>query len=660
MKDFLTGELALQLLENAGEGILGIDKKGDHTFANPKALSLLGYTIEELKGKHSHRLWHSKHPDGSDFPEKECPIYSTLNSGESVHCESYFWRKDGSGFPAEYLSTPIIMNGEILGAVISFIDISKRIEAEAKIQEERNLLRVLIDNIPDVIYFKDRDCRFILCNDSMVKLIGKTSQEELIGKTYLDLFSENISGLYISDEKEVLKTGISLVNKEEQVVNTDGSVKWNLITKVPIKDQNGEVTGLVGIGRDISRLKRNELEASVLHSIIESAVTSRDLDELLKKIHVSLGKLVYAENIFVALYDSESGLFSFPYFRDKYDPPPSPSTFGKSCTSFVFNSGAPLLLKPEIFEDLKKEGKVELIGSPSPSWVGVPLKTPGGTIGVIVLQHYEKENIYSPNDVRFLSSVSGQIAMAIERKKSEEDIRNKNELLQTINSEKDRFFSIIAHDLRAPLSSFVTATQILIDDIKDMSAEELIEIATAMKDDASNVYKLLENLLEWSRLQRGVMDFSPAEFNLAGMISESLSAINDMAMQKEISIEIHIPEQITAYADKHMFETILRNLVSNAIKFTNPGGHIVISARTEQGKPLKIRVKDDGIGMPDKIKDKLFLINEATSRKGTGGEASSGLGLILIKEFVERHNGTISVESEEGKGSTFEFTLSPD
>jgi signal transduction histidine kinase len=285
------------------------------------------------------------------------------------------------------------------------------------------------------------------------------------------------------------------------------------------------------------------------------------------------------------------------------------------------------------------------------------LQTPSRVIGVMVLQHYEKENVFSEGDVKFLTSIGNQIAFAIERKISDEEILLKNELLQSINAEKDKFFSIIAHDLRGPLSAFVAATQIITEEIQTMSAEEIREITLSMKDSATGIYSLLENLLEWSRLRRGGMDFVPEKINLSKKTGECISVLSESARKKKIEIDISISDDIEIFADSHMFDTVIRNLVSNAIKFTRSGGKVTVEAGYTESNQVLIKVTDSGIGITPDLIYKLFQISEKTSRKGTDGEASTGLGLLLVKEFIEKHSGRIWVESEVGKGSTFSFTL---
>jgi PAS domain S-box-containing protein len=545
------------------------------------------------------------------------------------------------------------VNNKIVGTFGISRDISKRKKAEYDLEAERNLLRALIDNMPDRIYAKDTDSRFIICNNALVKRMGKSSQEEIIGKSDLELLPADLAKGYYENEQEIMRTGKPHIDHEESMGTVSGMIRWNLTTKVPFSDTNGKILGIVGIGKDITDRKRKETEVQVLSEITQGIVSTSNLDELLTLIHNSLGKVVYAENFFIALYDTKTELFSFPYFIDKFDQTPAPVSMKKSCSAYVYRSAKPFLYSEQEFEKLRKENEVEQVGSPSPSWIGVPLQTSKSIIGVMVLQHYEKENVYSENDVRFLTSIGNQIAIAIERKIAEEEIRLKNELLIVINAEKDKFFSIIAHDLRGPLSAFVSATQILTEDIQSMTLEEVKDIILSMKVDASNVYTLLENLLEWSRLQRGVMEFKPEKHNLKNTLINAIDTAAASARKKNVRINLDLDDDIEVRADSHMIETIVRNLVSNAVKFTHSGGEVSVSALKGKDGTVLLRVSDTGIGMPGEILNKLFKLTEKTNRPGTEGEPSSGLGLLLVKEFIEKNNGKIFVESEPGKGSVF-------
>ncbi|MFA6483212.1 MAG: GAF domain-containing sensor histidine kinase, partial [Bacteroidales bacterium] len=408
---------------------------------------------------------------------------------------------------------------------------------------------------------------------------------------------------------------------------------------------------------DITERTRSETERQVMYEI-SSAVTATDnLDQMLRQIHQSLKKVVYAENCFVALYEPDTHLFSFPYFVDQFDEKPNPVPMEKSCSAYVYRTGKPMLITNETFDRLRKENEVELVGSPSPSWVGIPLQTPFSTIGVLVLQHYSDEGIYHARDVEFLSAIGNQMALVIERKKSEDEIKRMNVQLQETIANKDKFFSIIAHDLRSPFSSFLGFTQILSEELGTMSRQEISRIAESMRTSAFNVYRLLNSLLEWSQFQRGLTSFNPEKQLLKPRVVDCLDLISDSGKRKDIEITHEIPEDATVYADKHMLDTILRNLLSNAVKFTRNGGRVFVSSRLNENRVVEISITDSGLGMDQDMLDKLFTIDEQVNRQGTNGESSSGLGLIICKEFIEKHGGKIWALSEEGKGTTFSFKL---
>src|SRR5216683_1085495 len=186
--------------------------------------------------------------------------------------------------------------------------------------------------------------------------------------------------------------------------------------------------------RDVTDLHRMEAERQVISEIVHALNQTANLDELLQGIHQALKKVLYAENCFVALHDREADAFTFPFFVDQVDVAPVPQKVGRSCTAFVFRRGSPMLISQSEFDRLAAEGEVELVGSPSPSWLGVPLKTPTATIGVLVVQHYQNENAYDIRDLEFLSSVGGHIALAIERRRSEEELRKNEEMFRLLFS----------------------------------------------------------------------------------------------------------------------------------------------------------------------------------------------------------------------------------
>ncbi|RED26861.1 phospho-acceptor domain-containing protein [Flavobacterium cutihirudinis] len=236
-------------------------------------------------------------------------------------------------------------------------------------------------------------------------------------------------------------------------------------------------------------------------------------------------------------------------------------------------------------------------------------------------------------------------------------VKEKQDLkIQKLLSDKNQFFSIISHDLRGPLGSAVSLSEILVENIEDYSRDEIKEVSETLHDSNKNIYKLLENLLEWSQMQTGMILFRPQNLELNALIKENIELSKNAALNKNINLVFESTEIIEVEADKNMIDTILRNLLSNAIKFTDKKGEVVVTL-TKRKQKVEIAISDNGIGVPDSIKERLFKINRKVMQKGTENETGSGLGLLLCNEFVNIHQGKIWVESEPGKGSTFKFTL---
>jgi PAS domain S-box-containing protein len=244
-----------------------------------------------------------------------------------------------------------------------------------------------------------------------------------------------------------------------------------------------------------------------------------------------------------------------------------------------------------------------------------------------------------------------------ERIQAEEEIRLKNEQLLKLNAEKDRFFSIIAHDLRSPFNGFLGLTEIMAEELQTLTMAQIQEISVSMRSSATNLSHLLENLLQWARMQQGLIPFEPEIIKLNPIVIESITLMMEPAKNKGIDLTYDIPPEINVLADRNMLQTVIRNMISNAVKFTPKGGKISISTKVTEDKSVEISIKDTGIGMNHAMIGNLFSLDVKTNRKGTEGEPSSGLGLLLCKEFVEKQGGKIWVESEEEKGTRFCFTV---
>lgn len=241
-------------------------------------------------------------------------------------------------------------------------------------------------------------------------------------------------------------------------------------------------------------------------------------------------------------------------------------------------------------------------------------------------------------------------------KHSEQELIENEKRLKELNNTKDKFFSIIAHDLRSPFSSIVGFSNILASQVKEQDYEGVEKFAEIIQQSSKRALDLLSNLLEWSRSQTGRIQINAEFIELGKLINESALLLSDASQQKSIKVSLRISRNFPVIADRAMISTVLRNLLSNAIKFTNPGGEIVISAE-HKGPETTISVQDNGVGIEKSDLEKLFHIDSASSTPGTQNEKGTGLGLLLCKDFVEKHGGKIWVKSERGVGSTFYFSL---
>jgi PAS domain S-box-containing protein len=545
--------------------------------------------------------------------------------GRVKNFETKFLSKDGNIVNGLLSASLIDLDG--IPHVLTVVrDITIRKKAEEALEKEQFLINALMNNLADYIYLKDLEGRFIRINKSHSQVLGLDNPDQAIGKTDFDFLPKEHSHSQqaFDDEMAVIRTGKTL-NKEEEILLKDNTKIWVLATKLPLRNRDGNIIGVFGISRDITEQKKLE-NALLVKQLLLEGIIGNIPDQIYYKDRNSKFVLCNTPVALLAGCSSEKDLIG----KSDFDFHPH------DMAEQYFKDEQTLMEKGEKFLDHeeqilnKKTGELRWNLSSK-----VPVKDADGkVIG--------------------LAGINRDIT---ERKKAEEEIKLKNELLQTINTEKDKFFSIIAHDLKGPLSAFLGVTQILVEEIQNMSFEEIKEITISMKESASNIYVLLENLLEWSRLKRGLLDFSPEKVDVKRLTIACIEVLKESARKKNIIIDYSFPDDIEFYADSHMMETVIRNLVSNAIKFTHVGGKVIIKADKKSDRAIEFKVIDSGIGMTPDLMNKLFLLNEKTNRKGTEGEPSTGLGLLLCKEFIMKHNGKIWVESEVGKGSIFTFMI---
>ena len=496
----------------------------------------------------------------------------------------------------------------------------EKVNKKLKFSNER--YQLIFDNAPDALFISDLKGVPIEVNRATEKLLGLSSKD-IIGKVFLKLglLQKN----QIPKAYKLLTKGIlSKAQKAEEFTlkRKDGTEIF-LELRVHFIKYHGE-NHMLGIARDITKRKQSENEL-------------RESEERFKRFFNDLGDAVFVTK--VGGTDAAQILEVNPAAEKQ--------------TGYTRDD----LLKMNIARD------ISVIGSSQGRLVDWDEALLNGQKVSSVEKKKRKDNteywtkvVVTPIDFKGEKACLSINHDITERKQAENALIESEAQLRELNATKDKFFRIIAHDLKSPFNSILGFSSLLIEEIQEKDYERIEEFAGYIKRSSHRAMDLLMNLMEWSQLQTGKMDFTPFTIDLHELINEIIELLNDAAQLKSITISTELPDNMHVSADKAMLGTILRNLVSNAIKFTHPGGTIVISAEQRQNECM-ICVRDSGVGIIKENLDKLFCIEESLSTAGTQKEKGTGLGLILCKEFAEKHGGRIWVESQYGIGSQFYFTL---
>ena len=465
------------------------------------------------------------------------------------------------------------------------------------------------------------------------KVILDTSLPQLFGYSDKDIknTSEERMNLVYEEDRELVLKAIDDCSKgktksfeiEHRIYKKDGSIGWLLLRAVQILPANHKPIRLIGSATDITERKNYE--------------------EALKKSEEKFRNIFETSGIGMAILEPD-GKFTKVNSAIR-------EIMGRSDEEILGTNFRDITHPDDI--DKSTELVNEMLSneySESNSIEKRYLHKNGETIWALTSLSLIKNPVGAP--LFFIA----QIQDITKRKKYEEQLLKYTDELSVLNTSKDKFFSIISHDLRTPFNSLLGLSEFLTQSYDEMSSEEIRESITNINQASQNAYNLIVNLFEWSRLQSGRFEIEKVAINLNATIDELLNLYKPNAEAKKITLMHNISQDITVSADKYMLETILRNLLNNAIKFTKQDGTVSVSA-VPKNKLAEIAVTDNGVGISQENQKKIFRIDTQFKTDGTAHETGSGLGLILCSEFVKVNGGTISVNSEEGKGAKFVFTL---
>jgi PAS domain S-box-containing protein len=515
--------------------------------------------------------------------------------------------------------TPVIdENGKVDSVLITVEEITESKCIEVAHEEKRQELRQIIDLVPHYIIAKDEDGNIILTNKKFADSFGMTPKE-LVGKNQLDI-AINIEEVHraLAQDKMVIETGETFIDFEDIHTDINGEVHYLNTKKVPFV-HNGKKAVLV-VSDDITELRKTQL------SLFESEEKYRNLIQNQGEGAIIIDKfktISFANPAAEAIFECNQK-----------------ELLGKKLSDFMdIDSYA------RFIDEIKyiKQGKSRTFELDITADSGLRK-----ILLITITPNYKSDKNF--NDY------FGIFRDITDRKLAEKALEMSEIRLKDLNATKDKFFNIIAHDLKNPFGSISGFSELAKKKIKNGDFEGILQYLEYIEMTSRHGHSLLENLLEWSRSQSGALKPKIVPFNFSELLRHHVMFLQNIASYKEIAIEPSIEEGILVNADKNMISTVLRNLISNAIKYSNRGNIIWVDAGIKNNY-AEVTIRDEGVGMTEKDISNLFRIDETISRTGTEKETGTGLGLIVCKEFIEKNKGDIRVISTPGKGSSFTFTI---
>ncbi len=621
--DLLRTEQRYRLLVENNPDVLWIaNDLGDTIYVSPNITHVLGYAPEDIVCNND--FWVEAVHE-SDYPMVRRKYSDYIHSDRHFESEYRIKHKDGHYV---WISEKAISKFEMEGDHYScgrISDITMQISMESKLLDSEQEFRALFEQNPlGVILIDLKTNLFIKANKVFCQMLGY-SEVKLLELSLKDLT------LPLDFEKEMQITQTLLdgidekVQHEQRLLRNDGTLIWIHLTFSCVKNHEGKVLFGLGIVEDITSRKSDqemfEYEHTLLTSLIEfipDAIVFKD--SMGKYINVNPAGRIFCDNIGIG---DPVGKLDYELFSNQ-----------EQMLKLVQEDNTLVSARKPI---VNKEFSVVSVENET-LWFSET------QIPIYIPSRHEIIHIIINRDITELKSNELTLSRVAQE-------------LNASNIAKDTFLSILAHDLKNPFNAILGFATILLEEYDEYSEKERRHFIYNIHQAADTTFSLIQNVLEWSRSQTGRIHYLPEQIQLDELFSDTYKLLRISINSKNINYESSIKKETSIYADPNMMRTIIRNLLSNAIKFTPEGGSISVSTRSVNKGMLEVMIKDSGIGIPEQVVSQLFKSNEYFGRSGTRGEQGTGLGLVLCKDFLERQGGLIWVQSKEGEGSTFHFTI---
>ena len=609
------------ILESSAEGIFGTDTEGRVTFVNPAACRMLGFTAEELIGQPSHEAFHHHRADGSAYPKEECPMYAAYKQGKASRIDDEFlWRKDGTGLPIEYGATPMLKAGAVVGAVISFTDITLRKKQEAELLTQHSALEAAANAI--VITNNKGAIQWV--NPAFTQLTGYT-RAEAIGQNPRVLKSGVHDREFFRNLWETVLSGSvwqgTITNKRK-----DGALYQEEMTITPVRSKQGEITHFVAVKQDITERLRAEQELAYRLAFQRALLETIPYPMFVKDAR---GRFISCNKA----YEREFG---------------TTSDFLKGKTVLELD------YLPEAERAKFHEEDLAVIHQASRRSYELPIQYADGRTHI---------TLYSVDGFKLADgSEGGLIGLLVDisdQKRIAEELREAKAKAEEATQMKSMFLANMSHEIRTPMNAIIGLSHLA---LRTQLNPKQRDYVSKVHNAGTSLLAVINDILDFSKIEAGKLDLETTDFKLDEVISSVTTLTAQKAHEKGLEFLAHVAPNIPEHlsGDPLRLGQVLTNFVNNSVKFTEKGEirlDIELLERTGEKAQLKFSVRDTGIGMTKEQAAKLFQPFTQADMSTTRKHGGTGLGLTICRRLVELMGGRIWLESEPGVGSAFYFTV---
>lgn len=612
----------LSLVESLPLCVLRKDVRGRLQYANELACEMMGNTASEIVGKTDFDL----------FPAELARKYladdrQVIETGKLHHDVERHQGVGGRIKHVEVWKAPVYdFAGDISGIQVMFWDITDQKNAEHQVEYERFLLSILLDTVPDSVYFKDIDSRFIRLSRSCAQKLGIDDPRDAVGKSDADFFDRKHATEALADERRIMETGEMILAKIEKESYQDRQETWCSTTKVPLRDQSGQIVGTFGISRDVSEQKRAEQELSRERDLLKTIINN--VPDLIY-VKDRAGRFITANAALIKLL----GLNSAADLIGKTDYDFSPA---EMACNYVTDDQNVMRRGESLFD--REESHHGDDGTPL--WLlttKVPLRrADGNVIGVVGIGH----------DIT-------------ERKKFEKEILEAKEIADKANRAKSDFLANMSHEIRTPMNAIIGMTDLVLDTKLDATQRNFLSM---VQESGEALLAVINDILDFSKIEAGKLEIESQTFDLRESLGDTMKTLGLKAHAKGLELAFRVDPATPQYlvGDTGRIRQIVINLVGNAIKFTEQGEVFVeveLVSESPEDVALQVSVRDTGVGIPEERCKAIFEEFEQADTSVTRRFGGTGLGLAISSRLVDLMGGSIAVDSKLGEGSTFTFTM---